>query len=112
MSSNVTIQVTDNSRQVVEELQAACLRALEKCGLAGEGYAKLLCPVDTDNLRTNITHRVDEAETAAYIGSPTSYAAFVELGTYKMAAQPYMKPAVADHVAEYEAIIKNELVSG
>lgn len=75
MANDVTINITDNSGQVVEALQDACLRALEKCGLAGEGYAKLLCPVDTGNLRNSITHRVDEAETAAYIGTPTEYAA-------------------------------------
>lgn len=112
MANDVTINITDNSSQVVEALQDACLRALEICGLAGEGYAKMLCPVDTGNLRNSITHRVDEAETAAYIGAPIFYSAFVELGTVKQAAQPYLKPAVADHVAEYESIIKNELTSG
>lgn len=112
MADDIEIMITDNSGQVVEALQDACLRALEKCGLAGEGYAKMLCPVDTGNLRNSITHRVDEAETAAYIATPTSYAAFVELGTVKQPAQPYLKPAITDHVSEYENIIKNELTSG
>lgn len=75
MADDVTVNITDNSGQVVEALQDACVRALEKCGLTGEGYAKMLCPVDTGHLRNSITHRVDEAETAAYIGTPTEYAA-------------------------------------
>lgn len=50
------IEITDNSGLVREEFQAACLRALEKCGLTAEGYAKLLCPVDTGLLRNSITH--------------------------------------------------------
>lgn len=133
------IEITDNSGLVREEFQAACLRALEKCGLTGEGYAKLLCPVDTGNLRNSITHQVDESEPAVYIGvpqGPTSYGIYVELGTGKyypggrptpwvyqdekgnwhlthgQRAQPYLKPAVADHVAQYRGIIEGELKNG
>lgn len=132
----MTIDITDNSGLVREEFQAAVLRALEKCGLTAEGYAKLLCPVDTGNLRNSITHQVDEGEPAVYIGSASEYAAYVELGTgkyypggrptpwvyqdehgnwhmtYGQRAQPYLKPAVADHAGQYHAIIEEELKRG
>ena len=71
------IDITDNSGLVREEFQAAVLRALEKCGLTAEGYAKLLCPVDTVNLRNSITHQVDEGGDVVYIGSASEYAAYV-----------------------------------
>lgn len=71
------IDITDNSGLVREEFQAACLRALEKCGLTAEAYAKMLCPVDTGNLRNSITHQVDEGGDVVYIGSPSEYAAYV-----------------------------------
>lgn len=127
------IEITDNSGLVREEFQAACLRALEKCGLTAEGYAKMLCPVDTGNLRNSITHQVDEGDDAVYIGSASEYAAYVELGTGKyypggrptpwvyqdsagnwhltsgQRAQPYLKPAVADNVSTYRTIIQDEL---
>ena len=127
------IEITDNSGKVKEELEAAVLRALEKCGLTAEGYAKQLCPVDTGNLRNSITHQVDEGEPAVYIGSDSEYAIYVELGTGKYVpggrptpwvyqdakgnwhlthgqrAQPYIKPAVADHVSTYKTIIQDEL---
>ena len=127
------VEITDNSAEVLAEFQAACLRALEKCGLTAEGYAKKLCPVDTGNLRNSITHIVDEAEKAAIIGSNSEYAAYVELGTGKyypsgrqtpwtyqdakgqwhlthgQRAQPYLKPAVADHAQTYRNIIEDEL---
>lgn len=132
----MTIDITDNSGIVREEFQAAVLRALEKCGLTAEGYAKLLCPVDTGNLRNSITHQVDEGEPAVYIGSASEYAAYVELGTGKyypggrptpwvyqdakgnwhlthgQRAQPYLKPAVADHAGQYHTIIEEELKRG
>lgn len=133
---NVDIELTDNSDLAREELEAACIRALEKCGLAAEGYAKRLCPVDTGNLHNSITHQVQTAELACYIGTNSEYAAYVELGTgihypggrrtpwvYQDAhgrwhitngqrAKPYLKPAVADHAAQYKGIIEQEIRNG
>lgn len=129
----MNVQFTDNSKEVLEAMQKAAVRALEKCGLTAEGYAKKLCPVDTGNLRNSITHTVDEEEPAAYIGSNVEYASYVCLGTGKYypggrptpwtyqdakgewhwtagsRAQPYIKPAVADHAGTYSNIIKSEL---
>ena len=79
----MNVQFTDNSKEVLEAMRQAAVRAMEKCGLTAEGYAKKMCPVDTGNLRNSITHTVDEGEPAAYIGSNTEYAAYVELGTGK-----------------------------
>ena len=127
------IKFTDNSKEVLEAMQQEAVRALEKCGLTAEGYAKKLCPVDTGNLRNSITHTVDEEEPAAYIGTNNEYAAYVELGTGKYVsggrptpwvyqdekgnwhrthgqkAQPYLKPAVSDHANTYRKIIEDEL---
>ena len=108
----MNIQFTDNSKEVLEAMQQAEVRALEKCGLTAEGYAKKLCPVDTGNLRNSITHTVDEEEPAAYIGTDVEYAPYVCLGTIHMKAQPFLKPAVADHANEYRKIIEKELKNG
>ena len=132
----MNVQFTDNSKEVLEAMQQAAVRALEKCGLTAEGYAKKLCPVDTGNLRNSITHTVDEEEPAAYIGSNAEYAAYVELGTGKYVsggrptpwvyqdekgnwhrthgqkAQPYLKPAVSDHANTYRKIIEDEMKNG
>lgn len=123
----------DYSAEVLNEFHDAVLRALERCGEQAEGYAKDLAPVDTGNLRNSISHTVDEDEPAVYIGSNTSYAPYVELATGIYAeggrptpwvyqddngnwhwtagnpAQPFLKPAVADHAQTYSNIIKDEL---
>ena len=123
----------DYSAEVLNEFHDAVLRALERCGEQAEGYAKDLAPVDTGNLRNSISHKVDDGEPAVYIGSNTSYAPYVELATGIYAeggrptpwvyqdengnwhwtrgnkAQPFLKPAVADHANEYQSIIKTEL---
>ena len=127
------IRVVDNSAEVKQAFEDAIARALEKCGLVAEGYAKKLCPVDTGNLRNSITHQVDEGDNAVYIGSNTSYAPYVELATGIYAeggrptpwvyqddegkwhwtrgnpAQPFLAPAVKDHQKTYKNIIENEL---
>lgn len=129
----MSVEFTDNSEEISDALKAAILRGLEKCGLAAEGYAKKLCPVDTGNLRNSITHAVDEDEPAAIIGTNSEYAPYVELGTGKYAeggrptpwayqdangkwhwtagnrAQPYLKPAVADHKQTYQNIIEDAM---
>ena len=126
----------DYSADVLNEFHDAVLRALERCGEQAEGYAKDLAPVDTGNLRNSISHKVDDGEPAVYIGSNTSYAPYVELATgiyaeggrptpwvYQDAngnwhwtrgnpAQPFLKPAVADHTKTYSNIIESELNGG
>ena len=108
----MSVEIHDNSKEVSEAIKSALLKGLETCGLVAEGYAKKLAPVDTGNLRNSITHTVDEDEPAAYIGTDVEYAPYVCLGTIHMAAQPFLKPAVADHANEYRKIIENELKNG
>jgi len=133
----MNVEIHDNSKEVSAAFKDAVLRGLEKCGLVAEGYAKKLCPVDTGNLRNSITHTVDEQEPAAIIGTNNEYAAYVCLGTGKYAegggrptpwvyqdakgnwhythgskAQPFLKPAVADHASQYRQILKDEMKNG
>ena len=129
----MTVNFKDNSGAVLSAFHSAVEKALEECGLVAEGYAKKLAPVDTGNLRNSISHKVDPEEPAVYIGSNSLYAAYQEFGTgiyteggrdtpwvYQdekgnwhwtrgNKAQPFLKPAVADHANEYQSIIKTEL---
>lgn len=132
----MNIDFKDNSQAVLEAMQQAVERGLETCGLVAEGYAKKLAPVDTGNLRNSISHKVDPEEPAVYIGSNSLYAAYQEFGTgiyteggrdtpwvYQdekgnwhwtrgNKAQPFLKPAVADHAKQYRQIIEQELKKG
>lgn len=132
------ITLEDHSAEVYKELEAACPRALEKCGLVAEGYAKKLVnspgKFGTGALRNSITHTVtNSGERAAYVGTNSEYGVYVECGTgiyypggrqtpwvyqdekgnwhltHGQRAKPYIKPAVADHAAQYTRIIEQEL---
>lgn len=100
---------TDNSEEVSQGIKAAINVALEKIGLLAEGYAQMKCPVDTGNLRASITHEVDTAEKAVYIGTNVEYAPYVELGTSRQKAQPYLRPAAIEHGNQYKQVLKSTL---
>lgn len=132
---NVEVTLDDNSEEVMQKFNDAILKALERMGLQAEGYAVDLVPVDTGALKNSITHKVDDAKKAVYIGTNMEYGPYVELGTgiyaeggggrptpwvYKdskgnwhhtrgQEPQPYLRPAVKDHAQTYRNILEDEL---
>lgn len=104
-----SFELIDHSDEVIDEMKKTMEWALEKIGMVGEAYAKEECPVDTGTLRDSISHAVDD--NTAIIGTNVEYAPYVELGTSKMDAQPYLRPAVENHIKEYKEIAKGELKS-
>ena len=111
MADGVTVK-QDNTKQVVDGIGSAIEVALEKIGLLAEGYAQKKCPVDTGNLRGSITHEVDAGDNAVYIGTNVEYAPYVELGTSRQKAQPFLRPAASEHGAQYRQVLKKALGSG
>lgn len=105
------IKITDNSPLVMAALERAIENGLEAIGMTAETYAKEDCPVDTGRLRNSIAHAVAKNEDAVYIGTNVEYAPYVELGTSRQKAQPFLKPAASEHSAEYERIMKASLKS-
>ena len=73
---------------VLEGLQ----QDIEKAALTLEKNAKQNCPVDTGKLRASITTEVGNLE--AEVGTNVEYALYVEFGTSKQSAQPFMRPAL------------------
>lgn len=101
-------KMVSHKDDVLDAVEFAKLRAMEIIGMKAEKYAKALCPVDTGNLRNSISHRVVGTD-EVHIGTNVEYAPYVELGTSRMHARPFLRPAVTDHMSEYKNIAKNEL---
>lgn len=57
--------------------------------------AKALVPVRTGYLKSTISAHLTQWQ--AEVGAEAPYAGYVELGTWKMAAQPYLRPAFELH---------------
>lgn len=106
------VVIKDNSEEVLKALPEQIEQALTAIGLTAESYAKELCPVDTGRLRNSITHAVESGEKAVYIGTNVEYAAFVELGTSRRKATPYLKPAIENYVDEYKRLAEEALKGG
>ncbi len=104
-------------------------RALEICGATAERYTKENLTknhsVKSDTLRGSITHDKQDEDTEV-IGTSVKYAPYVELGHHQepgryvpaigkrlvrsfVPGKPYLRPAVENHVEEYENIIRSEL---
>ena len=106
--SVTSISLTDNTQDFLRATKEQRARALEAVGMQAENYAKLLCPVDSGNLKNSITHDRG-GEDFEIVGTNVEYAPYVEYGTQRMKAQPYIKPAVEEHVDEYRSIFKEYL---
>lgn len=108
MAGDVTVK-QDNTGQVVDGIDSAIGVALEEIGLLAENYAAKKCPVDTGNLRASIAHEVDAGDNTVYIGTNVEYAPYVELGTSRQKAQPFLRPAASEHGAQYRQVLKRAL---
>lgn len=101
---------TSHAKEALSAMAEAKARALEIIGGKAESYAKKLCPVDTGRLRNSITHAQYDEDTEV-IGSNVEYAPYVELGTSRKGARPFLRPAAEGHTSEYKQIIEREMKS-
>lgn len=126
-------KVVDNSDEYNKRLQEAIQKAFVEIGMVAMGYASAEAPVDTGNLRSSIAYATKERE--VIIGTNVEYAPYIEFGTgvhaeggggrstpwyYQdskgewhkttgMKPQPFLRPAIENHLSEYEDILRDEL---
>lgn len=95
----VTIQGVDelmNKFMILEdEATSAAIEAVQANVDAIVADAQSLCPVRTGTLRDSIQGDVvvDGWNVMGTVGTDVYYGEYVEFGTYKMAAEPYLTPA-------------------
>jgi len=100
-------------------IKASVRRAGIRDGLDAGGYvieanAKIKAPVDTGFLRNSIMVSEIKAENTggyAIVAVIAENAAHLEYGTIKMAAQPYLRPAVYDNEAAIHKAVSAALIS-
>lgn len=120
--NGIEFTLKDNSGAFLSALPDAKRRGLKAIAIMAESYAKeeiskpklhgdgsMRPNVDTGRLRNSITHTNDDQ--AAYIGTNVEYAPYVELGSRRSKAYPYLKPAATEHGEEYKELMKQALKS-
>jgi HK97 gp10 family phage protein len=104
---NVAVEGVEEFKAAMERfdsgLQSHVQRQLESWAEAVKALAKQLVPVRTGHLGDSIYAKISEWVTE--IGSEAAYALFVELGTRRMRAQPYLFPAIQEHLPKLEQIV-------
>ena len=121
------VEFTDNSSQILAELERKRRKILEVIGQKAEGYAKKRIrdqgAVRTSRLMNDITHRVKDD--TVEVGTSVVYAPYVELGTGPhfqpppewekfdsprgsgvgkayVKPRPFIRPAIEEHADEYQ----------
>lgn len=117
------IILQDNTEYVMQSMDRALAEALDEIGEMVVQRARELCPVDTGRLRNSITHRMGGGGFSfpgmgaavgkeVTVGSNVEYAAYVELGTSRTDAQPFLRPAAEDYAGEYRRVVEEHMRSG
>ena len=83
--------------KVISNVKNSLPVAILKACVIVQGAAKPLTPLKTGNLRGSITYSISGNE--GRVGTNVEYAPYVEMGTSKMAAQPYLRPAADNNRA-------------
>lgn len=136
----MSLTIKDNTDEFLSAFEKALENGLTAIGMTAEGHAKRKITsypaVDTGRLRNSITFAIsgekantttytdnnkgvynysgtapDDKEKAVYIGTNVEYGKHVELGTSKMEARPFLKPAATEHSEEYKRIMEAALKS-
>ena len=136
---SITVNITDNTGEILRNLDEAYEIGLEEIGTLAEGYAVAAIEsnprrVDTGLLRNSITHGISSKAPAkqtyqsddgskrgaysgtlpgggkaVYIGTNVEYAGYVHDGTSKMAPNRFLASAASGHNSEYKQIMERAL---
>ena len=119
--AGIEVTLTSNKDEILEALGEQLGQAMIAIGLTAESNAKREVnkavydtPESPNYKRTgrllnSISYAVDTDEPAVYIGSNAKYAPYVELGTSKMRARPFLKPAVENYGEQYMDLLKQAI---
>jgi HK97 gp10 family phage protein len=103
-------KVQEKLKRIAQKFPQKADRIIEDNAEAIFALSQSLVPVETGRLQISGSH--EHIFLASRVGYHTNYAAFVEFGTSKMAAQPYLRPAVDAYlekiINDLEKLIKEE----
>lgn len=96
--------------QIVAQMPAKADLVVQKTALDIEATAKGLAAVDTGAMMSSIQAQ-PTGQMSAVVNCGVEYGIYVEYGTYKMAAQPFMVPATEAHRGPFYSALAQAIVS-
>lgn len=113
------VKITINDEALMRVITNRVEKILTSAGSFVKSAARRNVPVDTGDLLNSIdTKQASNLEASGAligfesvvrIGSDLHYAAYVEAGTPKMSAQPYLRPALMESLAFLKQLIREKL---
>jgi HK97 gp10 family phage protein len=137
--ADVEFTLKSNKDLLKDQTEDAIITALQACGVQAQAHATAEITaqgaVDTGRLRASITYAVsgdparqhsysddqgngytqtiegagESTDHTLYLGTNVVYASFVENGTQKMPARPFIRPAIENFLSEYQQIFTQVL---
>ena len=108
MSISVSVDTT-KLNEIIAKLPGNRDKIVKATAFHILGEARKRAPVATGALRDN--SEVTDGDGYKNVEFHQEYAAYVELGTHKMAAQPFLTPAVEAEAKLLEKRLKDELIT-
>lgn len=104
------VTILDNSKEVLAASERAIYAALTKIGIsAKQNIQQIILDkdiFDTGDTYRTIDYQVNEQNKSVTVGAQMWYSPFLEFGTHKMPARPFIKPGILEHVSEYKEIVE------
>lgn len=97
-----------NLNEILNHIRKATKDSLEEIKQVAVTSTQAITPVDTGRLRASIEGR-DVGDSAIEIGTSVHYSLYVEKGTSKQKAQPYLQPGVLREIDTYKDILEKNL---
>ncbi len=95
-------QFQRNMKEIRDEMPQVLESGMQVGGMVIEREARRNAPYLTGNLRSSIhtVVRSERKDVRAYIGTNVEYAPYLEYGTSKMSARPFLRPALDSKARE------------
>jgi len=108
------VKFKSNKAEVLARTEKATREALNIVGDQVVGWAQDLAPVDTGNMKSSLDHQAESNDTEI-VGTSNGkapykdveYAIYVELGTHRTHAQPFLRPAIEGNQSTIRQIIED-----
>lgn len=117
---STSVKCFNRSDVVRKLLEDRVMAGLEECADLLKERAREYCPVKTGALQESIDTAVVGNYVVIYAGGDSvthkgedkhvNYAEYVEYGTSRTPAQPFMRPAKENHASEVKRIMDNALI--
>jgi len=107
VSIKSAVELRDNSAKVLAQIGELTEQRIRDLAEEMTDVAKTNCPVDTGNLRDSIewdAQEMNSEKKTVTVYTQTGYGGYVELGTSRQAAQPFLAPAFKE---AFHTVVEN-----